>query len=134
MKFSLAQSAALLALLPAGALANFDLYSSVQTDIFGAAGAQQMWHIFEAEPDCNNVDHDGSWWYTSDDVSGEKTGVRCEGRGCNSNQEGESGDIDILEMNFHGTDPVYHFSKCSFYPHATAVVALVSGSRTLVST
>lgn len=133
MKFSLAQSAALLALFPAAAMANFDVYHGTQIDLLGAAGAETMWLIFEAEPDCDNVNSDGSWWYESEDVSGDQTGVRCEGTGCTSNEEGEAGDIDVLEMNFHGTDPVYHFSKCSNHPHATSVPVLVSSSGTFVS-
>lgn len=94
---------------PQSKVANFDIYTGTQIDVFGPS-ANTMWLIFEAEPDCDNVNNDGSWWYDEDDVSGEKQGVRCEG-GCAGGEDASA--IEILEMNFHGTDPVYHWSGFS---------------------
>ncbi|KAJ3544732.1 hypothetical protein NM208_g2903 [Fusarium decemcellulare] len=46
------------------------------------------------------------------DVSGTKIGVRCEAddlRDCVS-QSARADAIKVLEMNFHGEDPVYHWT------------------------
>lgn len=100
MKLSAALLASCATFLPQVA-ANFDVYMVTYAGI-------TSWQVFPAEPSC-----DQSWgaplWDWKDDVSGTKSGIRCKGSGCGITPS--PSDIDILEMNFHGTNPIYHWSK-----------------------
>ncbi|RYP31770.1 hypothetical protein DL767_005590 [Monosporascus sp. MG133] len=85
--------------------ANFDLYH-------GVAGAQSyyddVWQIFDTDPDCNQV-YNTDYYLDSNDVSGNKIGVRCEDSngGCGGNVDPIG--IDVVEMHF-SNNPLYHFT------------------------
>ena len=80
---------------------------TIVTDV--GVSINKVWQVFEAEPkNCDEV-FAAKTFVNSGDVSGTKTGVRCAGSGCD--YKPPPGNIDVLEMNFHGTDPVYHWSK-----------------------
>ena len=64
--------------------------------------------FFANDPDCDTVE-DAYYWAKLGDVSGGKEGVRCKGDGCC--RSCDPGEIEELEMNFHGGDPVYHWSE-----------------------
>ena len=100
MRFSLPIVAAIVGL----ASADFDLYIGQDNAIPGIQ-IDTFW-VFNNEPDCNQVN---SWEYHDgrDDVSGDKRGVRCEGKGCKNNNPLE---IDLIEMHF-SNNPLLHFSK-----------------------
>lgn len=104
MKLSLTLLASCVAFLPAVS-ANFDIY------MVAAAGTHghetKSWQIFPTEPSCDEVQNTG-YWTDERDVSGTRTGIRCEGSGCDYKPSPD--DIEILEMNFHGSGPVYHWS------------------------
>ncbi|EON96202.1 hypothetical protein UCRPA7_8305 [Phaeoacremonium minimum UCRPA7] len=89
--------------------ANFDVYMverTIVTDV--GVSINKVWQVFEAEPkNCDEV-FAAKTFVNSGDVSGTKTGVRCAGSGCD--YKPPPGNIDVLEMNFHGTDPVYHWT------------------------
>jgi hypothetical protein len=99
MRFSLSIVACLLGL----GTANFDLY--IGDDNAVGAEPYPMWQIFEADPDCRDV-YNTEMNPDLDDVSGDKRGVRCEGRGCHRN---EVNNIDVFEMHF-SNKPLFHFS------------------------
>lgn len=105
MKFSGALAIALATLLPA-IKANFDVYR-VGVSCSGICGNAEGWQVYEAEANCDN---DLDWiWRDSDDVSGGKYGVRCEGDGCRRSPDVSTNDIETLEMNFNSDE--YHWSK-----------------------
>jgi hypothetical protein len=106
MKIFLATIAALAPV----AYANFDLYVDTQAS-WASPEAYTYWSIYEAEPYYNQVINSPAYG-DSDDVSGTKSGVRCEGDGCQGGIAPYS--ITTLEMNFHGDDPVYHWSKSHY--------------------
>ena len=89
------------------ALANFDVYMvDVYDRVFNSHS--MGWQVFEAQPSsCDEVSSHDIWW-ASGDVSGDKTGVRCSGSGCNYKDPADN--IDVLEMNFHSDPPVYHWT------------------------
>ncbi|KAI1840405.1 hypothetical protein JX265_007206 [Neoarthrinium moseri] len=87
-------------------LANFDLYVGSQSHFLEPV-VFTVWQIFEAEPDCRQV-WDTVYYEDSEDVSGTKAGVRCEGDGCLGGADPVA--ITTLEMNFHGEDPIYHWT------------------------
>lgn len=70
--------------------------------------------LFDSPSSCDWVSK--VYWYASypaaDDVSGDKVGVRCAGA-CGMGDDPAG--IDILEMNFNGKDPVYHWSLLSLF-------------------
>jgi hypothetical protein len=88
--------------------ANFDVY---MVDAYSRIQNthQRAWQVFAAEPSsCNEVALK-PYWFSGSDVSGTNEGVRCAGNGCD--YTASITDIDTLEMNFHGTNPVYHWSE-----------------------
>jgi hypothetical protein len=90
--------------------ANFDLYAGYVT-IYGGSNQQphyaEKWFAFNGEPSCNDAWAAKSY-SLSDDVSGDKTGVRCVGHGCFGNTDPAG--IRIVEMHF-SNNPRYHWSK-----------------------
>jgi hypothetical protein len=98
--------------------ADFDLYSGygyVGTGVVIGLGGQpeapyfaHNWHVFGGEPDCKDAWR-AKTFPDTDDVSGEKIGVRCQPfSACWGN--GDPAGIDVLEMHFLN-DPFLHFSK-----------------------
>lgn len=83
--------------------ANFDIYFVSMSYLDQGS---EWWQVFEEGPTCPQVVDTGVFW-DRDDVSGDKTGVRLQGGGKGAEPIDE---IEQLEMNFHGTDPVYHWS------------------------
>lgn len=92
------------------------------------------YQIWDSDPSCRDV-----WGHKEyaprDDVSGDKTGVRCvsydEGYGCQL--RGDPSDIDIMEVNFSGSPPVYHWSESSTsYLITTPLLALISSLEGVV--
>ncbi|KAL2024989.1 hypothetical protein VTK56DRAFT_3688 [Thermocarpiscus australiensis] len=83
------------------AKANFDLYAANEP-----YQNINLWTIFDTDPDCGTV-WSSPVYYPSDDVSGDKTGVRCEGTGCQMYQDPVS--IDVVEMHF-SNNPLYHWT------------------------
>ncbi|KAJ4352466.1 uncharacterized protein N0V89_007814 [Didymosphaeria variabile] len=91
------------------ALANFDLYRG--TDVTAVPDdnpepALDVWQVFDGEPDCDDASS-AQTWDDSDDVSGDKFGVVYEPRPADPSDPGAA---TRVEMNFHDTDPVYHFT------------------------
>lgn len=115
MKLSILRICPWLAILPC-VTANFDVYMverTIVTDV--GVSINKVWQVFEAEPkNCDEV-FNARTFVNSNDVSGTKTGVRCVGSGCD--YKPPAGNIDILEMNYHGSDPVYHWSKFELQEH-----------------
>lgn len=67
------------------------------------------WMIFAAEPSCETVVKSATtngWWESSNDVSGDKHGFRCEDDGCRT--QSSPSDVDILEMDFNA---MHHYSE-----------------------
>ncbi|KAL5390593.1 hypothetical protein DPSP01_001668 [Paraphaeosphaeria sporulosa] len=90
------------------ASANFDLYAVLDTTVVpdeNPEPAIDEWRVFEAEPDCDDAKNAANW-NDSDDVSGDKQGVVFEG----DKDPQDPGKATRVEMNFHDTDPVYHFT------------------------
>ncbi|KAI1847967.1 hypothetical protein JX265_001972 [Neoarthrinium moseri] len=83
--------------------ANFDLYETMQTVAFGGE-ALTGYKVFEAEPDCDQV-RAGGFYQDETDVSGDNTGVRCEGDCAAADPAG----ITILEMHFNN-NPLHHWT------------------------
>lgn len=84
--------------------ANFDIYLGVEHIYFDAIRTPIL-QIFDADPDCDNVE--GAYQYVGQggsDVS-NTIGYRCSGD-CGGRADG----IDQLEMHF-SREPYYHFSK-----------------------
>ena len=92
-------------------LANFDIYMvDAYERVFKSH--QRGYQIFEAQPSsCDEVRRRHIFW-ASGDVSGDKTGVRCTGSGCDYTLP--AGNIEQLEMNFHGSSPTWHWSKSDY--------------------
>lgn len=103
MRFSVATSLALLARL---AVADFDLYSG-QNLALGEGNNADVWFTLNAEPDCTTA-WNAEYHFDTDDVSGRKLGIRCEGDGCQGTNDPAG--IDVLEMHFTN-EPYLHFSK-----------------------
>jgi hypothetical protein len=90
MKTSLAALVSLAVLVPT-ATAKFDVYWSTGGGVGGSFG---RWVPHAKEPTCNEAKN-AKTWGDSDDVSGNKIGVRCKGK-C-----GADGAIDEMEMHFN---------------------------------
>ncbi|KAK4210670.1 hypothetical protein QBC37DRAFT_321800 [Rhypophila decipiens] len=71
-------------------------------------------------PSCDVLDK-LVYFYPRVDVSGVKTGVRCENKDTSMHLDcswtGDPSDIDVIEMNFHSTNPIWHWNYNS--PPAT---------------
>jgi hypothetical protein len=107
MKYAAVTTIALAALLQA-ANANFDLYR-VGIGGDGISGNAEGWHVYEGEPSCDQA---LDWiWRDSEDVSGGKYGVRCEGDGC-PRSDVDLSLIEVVEMNFNREE--HHWSKILF--------------------
>lgn len=79
---SMAYFLAILALLVHFASANFDLYRiHGQRDIPGSPWGTQPngFMVFNDDPQCSDITGESFWWERPD-VSGDKLGVRCEGK------------------------------------------------------
>ncbi|KAK3386691.1 hypothetical protein B0H63DRAFT_447608 [Podospora didyma] len=90
-------------------LADFDLYGGFINYADGTQARSfyaDMWQIFDHDPDCNDISN-FRWFFDTDDVSGNKIGVRCEGDNCSGN--GDPNKIDVVEMHF-ANDPLFHFT------------------------
>lgn len=85
-------------------MANFDIYQE------GGYGVRTEWKIFNDMPNCDNI-YETHSFEAMGDVSGDKRGFRCEGKGCLPTNFGSPDEIEVLEMNF-GTHNgnLYHFS------------------------
>jgi hypothetical protein len=108
MKYAATITIVLAALLQA-ANADFDLYR-VGLGGTGISGNSEGWQVYEQ--DTANCDSALDWiWRDSDDVSGGKFGVRCEGDGCGRGFEEANNpeNIEVLEMNFNREE--HHWSK-----------------------
>ncbi|KAK3369597.1 hypothetical protein B0T24DRAFT_596320 [Lasiosphaeria ovina] len=79
--------------LAAPALADFFIYQGLESYI--DVGAFNTYSFFRGPPDCNDVNN-APRYDESDDVSGDKQGVACDGRGC---WQANPDDIDRLEFN-----------------------------------
>ncbi|RYP11347.1 hypothetical protein DL765_007810 [Monosporascus sp. GIB2] len=103
-------SAVALATLVHVSTANFDVYmADEQTAI---PQVWPVWHIWDTDPNCDEVLGDNPNYLGSDDVSGDNVGVRCDAddlRDCVS-QSAPAEAIRILEMNFNNDDPIYHWT------------------------
>ncbi|KAK4646082.1 hypothetical protein QC761_207195 [Podospora bellae-mahoneyi] len=91
--------------------ANFDIYMAEEKTTVGGPQVWPMWHIFDTDPTCDDL-ADNPNYLGSDDVSGNKVGVRCESSSDPFNcavQHYPADGIDVLEMNFHSDPPVYHW-------------------------
>jgi hypothetical protein len=104
------------ALLPL-ATANFDVYYVLS--IFNCGFGQcpvirDVFYIFDSDPDCAEVTKNPGWG-SEDDVSGNKVGVRCKGRGCWD--AADPSGVDLMEMHFTN-NPIFHWSKS---PHTFAL-------------
>jgi hypothetical protein len=89
-------------------MANFDVYIVDTYDRIQNVH-KTMWQVFEAEPSSCSVVASNPYWISDPNVSGTRTGFRCAGSGCDYTPPASN--IDELEMNFHGTNPIYHWSK-----------------------
>lgn len=101
MKFATTAVVALPALLEV-AQANFHVYNAGLGD---GTGATWGWQFYQHRATCDtNLD-----WIIkdSDDVSGSKRGVRCDGEGSACAASGDGSGIDVLEINVGDA----HFSK-----------------------
>jgi hypothetical protein len=87
--------------------ANFDLYAASDNDA-GSGNVFGGLTIHPKEPDCNRVVNHAEMWFDQADVSGDKLGVRCKGKGCLA---GNPGDVDVLEMHFTNKPHLLHWSK-----------------------
>ena len=109
MRFSIpALCIAACTLLPS-AYANFDVYRVKSIKPYAQGGTSLGWMIFATEPSCETVVKKATtngWWESSNDVSGDKYGFRCEGDGCRT--KSSPSDVDILEMNLNS---VHHYSE-----------------------
>nr|XP_036587733.1 uncharacterized protein CTRU02_02649 [Colletotrichum truncatum]KAF6798675.1 hypothetical protein CTRU02_02649 [Colletotrichum truncatum] len=94
---------ALWATIFSGVLANFDVY---RVEFRNARGTDIGWQFFEQHSNCDEA-LDAWSFPQSDDVSGNKIGVRCKGSGCG--ERPPPGDIEQLEMHF-SNNPLWHFS------------------------
>ena len=112
MKYPPATIFSLASLLLPLTTANFDLYWDQSSDGLNPPSDVGM-SFFANDPDCNTVE-DAYYWAKLGDVSGGKEGVRCKGDGCC--RSCDPGEIEVLEMNFHGGDPVYHWSEWPLFP------------------
>ncbi|KAF2875388.1 hypothetical protein BDV95DRAFT_604141 [Massariosphaeria phaeospora] len=62
----------------------------------GVSGNAEGWQAYSAFPACKDA---LEWmWVDTEDASGY--GVRCEGDGCDRNDESDPTKIEVLEMNF----------------------------------
>ena len=89
--------------------ANFDIYvgwgNTIAWTKFENPSFTDAWWIFDGEPDCNMAWRVQSF-PDSDDVSGGKLGIRCEGTcGIHDSPWG----ISVLEMHFRN-NPLLHWS------------------------
>ena len=89
------------------ASANFDLYEMTET-VTGDGQPYFVWQVYENEPDCGDV-FNTPIVFSNEDVSGDNTGVRCNGSGCIGTNDPAS--ITLLEMNFHDVNPTLHWSR-----------------------
>ena len=109
MHFSLSAIAVVASTLLPSAYANFDVYRVKSIKPYAQGGTSLGWMIFAAEPSCDTVVKRATtngWWESSNDVSGNKYGFRCEGDGCRT--QSSPSDVDILEMNLNS---VHHYSE-----------------------
>lgn len=91
-------------------MADFDMYHG-QFHWAGGRGdklKRDIWQVYQTDPDCSTVLDHTPITDSSSDVSGNKLGVRCEGRGCS--HDNDPSEIDVLEMHF-SNNPLYHWSK-----------------------
>jgi hypothetical protein len=103
MQFTQISIVALAALLQA-VQADFDLYR------IGAApskGSGEGWQVHSDSWTCRDIMN--QLWRESNDVSGDKYGVRCSGDGCGRSDGTDPSDIEIVEMNFNSDK--YHWSE-----------------------
>jgi hypothetical protein len=105
MQFTQISIVALAALLQA-VRADFDLYR-IGISSSGIGGNGEGWQVYPDSWTCGDA---VDWiWRDSDDVSGSKYGVRCEGDGCGRADGTDPADIDTIEMNFNSDE--YHWSE-----------------------
>lgn len=107
MKYSGASIIVLAGLMQA-TLADFNIYR-VGLGGTGISGNAEGWQVYMGDANCDNAI---DWiWRDSDDVSGGKYGVRCDGEdnACGRAEDDDPSNIDILEMNFNSDDR--HWSK-----------------------
>lgn len=91
--------------------ANFDVYMS-GIGGNGISGNAWGYTVYDSPPGCDGA---MDWiWRSSDDVSGGKYGVRCEGSNDGCDASGDPGDIDVMEFNFNSDD--YHWSESALPP------------------
>lgn len=103
MKFSQATIVAFAALLKVSK-ADFDIYWS-KVGGNGISPNMDSWNIVDSDADCDALG-DATMWRGSDDVSGDKWGVRCKGK-CATDADPE--DIKEIELNLNYDD--HHWSK-----------------------
>jgi hypothetical protein len=84
--------------------ANFDIYRTEDTGVVG--GSSYAWAISAAEPSCNEVRNQRTWYSTSN-VSGNRLGINCVGS-C-AFEDNVSG-ISRFEMHF-SNNPLFHWSE-----------------------
>jgi hypothetical protein len=107
--------------------ADFEIYQ-VGIGGNGITGNAEGWQVYQDEANCDTV---LEWiWRDSDDVSGGKYGVRCEGDGCERGWEWSDHDpanIDIMEMNFNRDE--HHWSKeHSYFMHILRIANVMRSS------
>ncbi|KAH7353284.1 hypothetical protein B0T11DRAFT_300447 [Plectosphaerella cucumerina] len=83
--------------------ANFDIYRTEDTGVVG--GSSYAWAISAAEPSCNEVRNQRTWYSTSN-VSGNRLGINCVGS-C-AFEDNVSG-ISRFEMHF-SNNPLFHWT------------------------
>jgi len=105
MKLSNIATLAGLNVLFGSAAASFFIYAS--QDTISGTGAD-LYYFFPGYPDCNDVNRARAYVGT-DNVSGNRQGVVCEGSGC---YNGNPADIDRFEFNIADG----HFSMPSCLP------------------
>ncbi|KAH6638669.1 hypothetical protein BKA67DRAFT_615057 [Truncatella angustata] len=95
--------------------ANFDVYAAIE-ELPSAGIYRYGYQVFATDPSCNEV-FDRWFWNWQSDVSGTKTGMRCSASpssACFPDIDGrverDPANINQLEMNFHGTNPIYHWT------------------------
>jgi hypothetical protein len=92
--------------------ADFELYR-VDLGGDGITGNVKGWQVYQDEANRHTA---LNWlWRTSDDVSGGKFGVRCQGDGCYNGwtyTDSDPADIELAEMNFNHHE--HHWSKSTF--------------------
>lgn len=91
-------------------IADFYLYRGDGKNQLFPGDPFDFWDVFDSHPTCAQIRSNDKYWHSwtdLSDVSGRKTGVRCEGSGCEMWYNGNY--INVLEMHFTN-NPLLHFS------------------------